>query len=152
VRLFWRQLFSNAASTGFLILIVVWALGSRALHAILKRLRGESDDRTRRSWDTDESRAKYKNEQVVKDIRYYAQQCGFDVLEQTVETKDGYLLKVFKVVCLKKKGKVHSDGREGFPVLIQHGLFQSCGSFITSEERSLAFWLAEHGCVLSIGI
>lgn len=26
-----------------------------------------------------------------------------------------------------------------------HGLFQSSGSFVTSEERSLAFWLARHG-------
>jgi lysosomal acid lipase/cholesteryl ester hydrolase len=33
----------------------------------------------------------------------------------------------------------------GFPVLILHGLFQSSGSFVTSEDRSLAFWLAKHG-------
>lgn len=26
-----------------------------------------------------------------------------------------------------------------------HGLFQSSGSFVTSEERSIAFWLARHG-------
>ena len=31
----------------------------------------------------------------------------------------------------------------GFPVLILHGLFQSSGSFVTSEDRSLAFWLAK---------
>jgi hypothetical protein len=29
--------------------------------------------------------------------------------------------------------------------LILHGLFQSSGSFITSEDRSLAFWLASQG-------
>ena len=28
------------------------------------------------------------------------------------------------------------------------GLFQSSGSFITSEERSLAFWLSEHGYLI----
>lgn len=33
----------------------------------------------------------------------------------------------------------------GFPVLILHGLFQSSGSFVTSEDRSLAFWLAKQG-------
>ena len=33
----------------------------------------------------------------------------------------------------------------GFPVLVLHGLFQSSGSFVTSEERSLAFWMARHG-------
>lgn len=145
VRLFFLQLFANAASAAFLLLIVVWALSSRGWDASLKWLRGQNLVRKRREWDTDEMRAKYKNEKVVKDIRYYARECGFDVIEQQVETKDGYLLKVFKVECLRKPGKIHSDGRRGFPVLIQHGLFQSCGSFITSEERSLAFWLAEHG-------
>lgn len=113
----------------------------------MRWLKGLKDERKRREWDTDERREKYKREKVVKDIQYYARQCGFDVIEQTVETKDGYLLRVFRVECRNKRPKVHSDGRKGFPVLIQHGLFQSCGSFITSEERSLAFWLAEHGCV-----
>lgn len=41
--------------------------------------------------------------------------------------------------------QIHSDGRGGFPVLILHGLFQSSGSFVTSEDRSLAFWLAREG-------
>lgn len=144
-KLFFLQLFANAASAAFLILIVIWALSARGLQASYRYLRGRSTPRHRRKWDTDEARAYRKTEKVVKDIRYYARRCGFDVIEQTVETKDGYLLKVFKVECLRKPPKVHSDGRKGFPVLIQHGLFQSCGSFITSEERSLAFWLAEHG-------
>ncbi|GAA6010034.1 hypothetical protein JCM11491_005838 [Sporobolomyces phaffii] len=144
-KLFFLQLFANAASAAFLILIIVWALASQGLNFVVRWMKGIGPDRTRRQWDTEEARAKYEREKCVKDIRYYARNCGFDVVEQEVETKDGYLLKVFKVVCLKKKMKVHSDGRGGFPVLIQHGLFQSCGSFITSEERSLAFWLAEHG-------
>ncbi|GAA5922259.1 hypothetical protein JCM1841_001385 [Sporobolomyces salmonicolor] len=144
-KLFFLQLFANAASAAFLLLIIVWALASQGLHSLVRWMKRISPDRARREWDTDEMRAKYENERVVKDIRYYARSCGFDVIEQTVETKDGYLLKMFKVVCLKKRMKIHTDGRGGFPVLIQHGLFQSCGSFITSEERSLAFWLAEHG-------
>lgn len=147
VRLFFLQLFSNSASAGFLILIVVWALSSRALVAAGKFVSGQRTDRSRRPWDTDEQKRKYESEKVVKDIQYYARNCGFDIEEQEVETKDGYLLKMFKVEVRGKKPKRHSDGRKGFPVLIQHGLFQSCGSFITSEERSLAFWLAEHGSV-----
>ncbi|GAA5892412.1 uncharacterized protein JCM6883_007347 [Sporobolomyces salmoneus] len=144
-KLFFLQLFANAASAAFLMLIIVWALASQGLNFVVRWMKGIRPDRTLREWDTEEARAKYEREKCVKDIRYYARNCGFDVVEQEVETKDGYLLKVFKVICLKKKMKIHSDGRGGFPVLIQHGLFQSCGSFITSEERSLAFWLAEHG-------
>ncbi|GAA5850285.1 hypothetical protein JCM9279_006513 [Rhodotorula babjevae] len=144
-KLFFLQLFANAASAGFLIFIIVWALSSRLVEATRRYVGGLNADRHRRAWDTDAARDTRRTERVTKDIRYYALRCGFDVVEQTVETKDGYLLKAFKVVCLKKDAKVHADGRKGFPVLIQHGLFQSCGSFITSEERSLAFWLAEHG-------
>jgi len=44
------------------------------------------------------------------------------------------------------------DGRGGFPVLLLHGLFQSSGSFVTSEDRSLAFWLArQHGYQVYLG-
>lgn len=144
-RLFWLQLFANLASAAFLALIVVWALASQALGWAVRAVKGENKAQERRAWDTDEKIAKDKREKVVKDIRYYAQTCGFDVFEEDIETKDGYMLKMFKVECLHKPSKLHDDGRRGFPVLIQHGLFQSCGSFITSEERSLAFWLAEHG-------
>jgi lysosomal acid lipase/cholesteryl ester hydrolase len=42
-------------------------------------------------------------------------------------------------------------GKGPFPVLILHGLFQSSGSFITSEERSLAFWLSERGYQVFLG-
>jgi len=47
----------------------------------------------------------------------------------------------------------HPDetGKGPFPVLILHGLFQSSGSFITSEERSLAFWLSERGYQVILG-
>jgi len=50
---------------------------------------------------------------------------------------------VHKVIDPKQQ--MRPDGRGGFPVLILHGLFQSSGSFVTSEDRSLAFWLARHG-------
>ncbi|KAK4057824.1 hypothetical protein OIO90_001043 [Microbotryomycetes sp. JL221] len=145
IKLFFLQLFANIASSSFLLLIVIWALTARLFQAIVRQWKGIHEPRERRPWQTEEYEQRYRNEKVVKDIQYYANECGFDVIEQTVETKDGYLLKMFKVECLKKTPKIHCDGRGGFPVLIQHGLFQSCGSFITSEERSLAFWLAEHG-------
>ena len=144
-KLFWLQLFANLASAAFLALIVNWALASQSLNWAIRAVKGENREQERRKWDTDEKVAKDNREKVVKDIRYYAQTCGFDVYEEDIETKDGYMLKMFKVECLHKPSKLHEDGRRGFPVLIQHGLFQSCGSFITSEERSLAFWLAEHG-------
>ncbi|KAG8785552.1 hypothetical protein FRC16_001927, partial [Serendipita sp. 398] len=74
---------------------------------------------------------------------YYARQCGYDIKDEEVETQDGYFLRMHRVI--NPRHVPGPDGRGGFPVLILHGLFQSSGSFITSEERSLAFWLSEHG-------
>lgn len=142
IKLFYTQLVANLISAGFLILIVVWALASRSLGYILARLHGQVQVRHPRPWDEPE---KWKNEKLVRDVKYYARSCGYDIVDQEVITQDGYKLRVHKVVVPSQQGRFHSDGRGGFPVLIQHGLFQSSGSFVTSEERSLAFWLAEHG-------
>ena len=136
------QIIANLISTSFLLLIVLWALASRALRYISLTVRGKHKSRLPRLWDKPE---RWQNEKLVKDVKYYARSCGYDIEDQTVVTKDGYELRVHKVIVPSQRGKVGSDGRGGFPVIIQHGLFQSSGSFVTSEERSLAFWLAEKG-------
>lgn len=152
VRLFWLQLGSTLISTCFLIFIVLWALSDRFLRAYVSLLvsvllfpfRGFKLKKVDYEW---EDPKKWRGERVTREARYYAQQAGYDLVEQDVETKDGYILRVLKVIVPHKPEIHRKDGKGGFPVLIQHGLFQSAGSFITSEERSLAFWLAEHGCV-----
>ncbi|GAA98014.1 uncharacterized protein L969DRAFT_59842 [Mixia osmundae IAM 14324] len=144
VKLLFTQTIANLISTGFLIFIVTWALTSRFIGALptLLTLGLFREKRDTRIWDDPK---KWQTEDVVKDIGYYARNCGYDIEDQVVVTKDGYLLRVHRVIVPHRKDKLHSDGRGGFPVIIQHGLFQSAGSFVTSEERSLAFWLAEHG-------
>lgn len=142
IKLFWTQLVANLVSTGFLLLIVVWALLARSIGYVISRLAGNSRPRKHRAWDNPQRWAK---EELVKDVKYYARSCGYDIEDQEVITQDGYKLRVHRVIVPSQRGKRHSDGRGGFPVIIQHGLFQTSGSFVTSEERSLAFWLAEHG-------
>ncbi|WAR62874.1 hypothetical protein PtB15_15B462 [Puccinia triticina] len=159
LRLFALQLGSHIVSNAILVLIVIYALLKRlatklfnALASLLNSLcspnhyqQKKHHQRSRklsRSWDRPE---KFKNEKITKDFHYYAQQAGFEIVEQTVETLDGYFLQVWKIVKPGQERFTLKDGLGGYPVLIQHGLFQSSGSFITSEERSLAFWLAEHG-------
>ncbi len=95
-----------------------------------------------KEWDDPK---RWSKEKLVKDVRYYATSCGFEIVNETVETQDGYYLRMNRIIDPQTTHKKHSDGRGGFPVLIMHGLFQSSGSFVTSEERSLAFWLARHG-------
>jgi lysosomal acid lipase/cholesteryl ester hydrolase len=142
LRLLLSQTWTNALSAFFLLVIVIWALSSRALDAFPRVLfpwKRRKD--YKRHWDHPE---RYK-ERLVKDPSHYAEACGYRIVHQTVETEDGYLLRVHKVEVPGRENALKADGRKGWPVIIQHGLFQTSGSFVTSEERSLAFWLAEHG-------
>jgi hypothetical protein len=142
IKLFWTQLFANLVSTGFLLLIVAWALAARGLGYLLSRLAGKTRQTPYRPWDNP---SRWEKEELVKDVKYYARSCGYDIEDQEIVTQDGYKLRVHRVIVPSQRGKRHTDGRRGFPVIIQHGLFQTSGSFVTSEERSLAFWLAENG-------
>ncbi|SPO31466.1 related to YEH1 - steryl ester hydrolase [Ustilago trichophora] len=139
-RLFVTQTTANVLSSFFLLLVIVWALSVRLLAAIPKFFAPTIKDQ--KEWDDPK---RWNKEKLVKDVRYYAASCGFEIINETVETQDGYYLRMNRIIDPQTTHKKHSDGRGGFPVLIMHGLFQSSGSFVTSEERSLAFWLARHG-------
>lgn len=139
-RLVVTQTTANVLSSFFLVLVVVWALSVRLLAAVPKFFAPSVAEQ--KQWDDPK---RWRNEKLVKDVRYYAAQCGFEIRNETVETQDGYFLRMNRIIDPQTTHVKHSDGRGGFPVLIMHGLFQSSGSFVTSEERSLAFWLARHG-------
>lgn len=141
LRLQYSQLVANALSSAFLIVIVIWALAVRMLAAIPQIIAAGPAEEPRH-WDDP---GEWKKEKLVKHVGYYAKTCGFEIKDETCETQDGYYLRVHRIVDPERASKRHTDGRGGYPVLIMHGLFQSSGSFVTSEERSLAFWLARHG-------
>jgi lysosomal acid lipase/cholesteryl ester hydrolase len=141
VRLQFSQLLAIALSSIFLLGVVFWALTVRLLAAIPKIL-WSHHTKEERQWDDAQ---RWSKEKLVKDVRYYAETCGFKIINETCETEDGYYLRVNRVIDPTREHEKHSDGRGGFPVLIMHGLFQSSGSFVTSEERSLPFWLARQG-------
>ena len=128
------QIFSNLFSSIALILVVIYALLSRFIKFLLSPSKQQLPKI--RDWD---DHSKYKDELITPDVKYYANQSGFDIVDQIITTDDGYHLLVNKVINPKPK----FDNL--YPILILHGLFQSSGSFITSEERSLAFWLADNG-------
>jgi len=140
IKLFFMQTVSLVISTFFLSGVVIWAVSVESYTQIPRLLKGKTKQRTF-PWDD----AKYwkTNDKTSRNPRDYAKAIGMDIEDQTVETEDGYYLKVHRVI--DPDARKHSDGKGGFPVLILHGLFQSSGSFITSEERSLAFWLAKQG-------
>ncbi|EIW73046.1 hypothetical protein TREMEDRAFT_42161 [Tremella mesenterica DSM 1558] len=134
------QTMSVLMSTFFLAFVVGWAVAAEVAKAFPKWV--WPDKPKHFPWD-DEKYWRKEGRKVSKDPRDYARQVGMDIEHQTVETEDGYYLRMHKVI--DPDAQPHSDGRGGFPVLVLHGLFQSSGSFVTSEDRSLAFWLARQG-------
>lgn len=172
INLFINQAISVILSTFFLACIVIWALSAELARGFPKSV---WRDRPRSfPWD-DDRYWKKEGKKVSKDPSDYASQVGMEIEHQTVETEDGYFLNCVFFHCspattdesrLHKvidphatprpdgRGKLsissarprdHSPCSGGFPVLVLHGLFQSSGSFVTSEDRSLAFWLAKNG-------
>ncbi|GJJ07797.1 hypothetical protein Clacol_002002 [Clathrus columnatus] len=132
------QTFATIISSTFLICVTFWATAVHFYRRIPAWLRPVEPRRF--EWDNPQLA---KTEKVVKQVYAYAQAVNFEIIDEQVETADGYFLRVHRIVNPRHKPSQHGKG--GFPVLILHGLFQSSGSFITSEERSLAFWLSEQG-------
>ncbi|KAL5508596.1 hypothetical protein ACEPAH_6215 [Sanghuangporus vaninii] len=137
--LFTSQVISGVISSIFLISVVAWALLADLSARLPRYLRPVEPASF--PWDS----PRYLKEKCTKDVRYYAQHAGegYDIVDEEVETEDGFHLRVHRVVNPRQKPQ--ANGKGGYPVLILHGLFQSSGAFITSEERSLAFWLSEYG-------
>lgn len=72
---------------------------------------------------------------------------GYEGEAHEVETEDGYLLKVHRVLP-----KVTLTSTSKFPVLLQHGLFSTASDYlITGPNIALAFLLADYGYDVWLG-
>jgi hypothetical protein len=87
--LWWNKLSSFVISSSFLILVVLYASCVRIAAVIPKMFKGSKPHVY--AWD--EHAKQREREKVVKDIGYYARQCGYDIQDETVETQDGYFLR-----------------------------------------------------------
>lgn len=88
VALFAIQCISIPISGLFLVVVVAWAILADVSGRLPKQLRPVKPATF--PWD---DREKWKSEKCVKDVRYYAQQVGFDIINEEVETDDGFLLR-----------------------------------------------------------
>lgn len=140
-----NQCLAVLLSSGLLIGIVIIGLLSRIITYIPRAL--SRPPRPKPIWDHAQL---WSKEKLTKDPKYYARNCGFDIIDEQVETQDGYFLRMHRIVPLSPDPKLSHIG-QGYPILIMHGLFQSSGSFITSEERSIAFWFAQRGYQVYLG-
>jgi len=78
-------------------------------------------------------------ERASSDVAYYARRYGYACERHRAVTKDGFVLELFRIT----RADVPARRRA---VVLQHGLFMSPGIFVTNEEESLAFVLADLGC------
>jgi lysosomal acid lipase/cholesteryl ester hydrolase len=85
---FLDQTFAVLVSSFFLILVVCWATLLRIASALPRFLR-PTKKTAAFPWDTYD----FKNEKVTKEVAYYARQVGFDIVDETAETEDGFYLK-----------------------------------------------------------
>lgn len=132
-----RQAWATLLSSIFLILVVIWALiarmverfaGSWDLAGILGMIPPPTPTHSRSASPSPDSRPikgesqshpweepeRWKDEKLVKDVRYYARTCGFEIINETVTTADGYHLLVNRVVDPTRVHVRHADGKGMF--------------------------------------
>jgi len=87
VQLFFEQIVSFFLSTFFLVLVVLWALLVH-LYQQLRRLLRPTPSKVF-DWDKPE----YAKEKVVREVQPYATAVGFEIIDEQVETADGFYLR-----------------------------------------------------------
>lgn len=102
------QLIANTLSSTFLIFVVIWALSVRLLAQVPKLLAFSFSSAARKDWDDPD---RWSSEKLVKDVRYYAETCGYQIHNETVETKDGYFLRMHRVICPETERNTAHNGK-----------------------------------------
>jgi len=92
ISLIFGQALSFIFSSLCLFLVVGWAL----LASIPALIRGFRREREVFEWD---NHAKYRKEKNTHDVTYYAREAGFDIVNEEVETEDGFLLRSISSHC-----------------------------------------------------
>ena len=108
--LFFDQAISFLISSFFLSIVVLWACLVHIFNIILNSLRASPSKVFH--WD----QAPETPEKVTKEVAYYARAVGFDIQDETVETEDGFYLRMHKVI--NPRASLRSDGRGRSPLFI----------------------------------
>jgi hypothetical protein len=75
-------------SSTFLVVVVAWAILLSLPRTVIGYFRGRKEETY--AWDDPD---KWHHEQPTTDPRYYAQQVGLDIVESTIQTEDGFLIR-----------------------------------------------------------
>ncbi|EGV60248.1 alpha/beta-hydrolase [Yamadazyma tenuis ATCC 10573] len=81
-------------------------------------------------------------------LRSYVLAIGLELKEYQVQTKDGYILPLHRLIDPKQTDDQRAQME---PILCQHGLLSSSGSFLTPGNRSLPVFLLRQGFDVWLG-
>lgn len=84
---------------------------------------------------------------LVPNLDYYYSQYNIEIERYRVETKDGFIL---DLLYMKHNEPGMKDVKR-YPVLMIHGLLQSCGAFASTGRASLAYFMHQAGFDVWLG-
>lgn len=88
-----------------------------------------------------------KSVEKKDDFREFVMKSGYESEAHEVETEDGYLLTVHRILAKPQKRKFYKN-----PVFLMHGFVATSGDFIvTGKENALGFLLADNGYDVWLG-
>lgn len=134
----------TSATVSFLFVLVVFC--SAVLHHI--RALFKDNKHLNEKQTIHECYPDIENMKLSSDIRYYALQMGLDLQEYKITTKDGYILILHRLIDPKHSEEQREQMK---PVLFQHGLLSSSGSFISPGLRSMPVFLLNEGFDVWLG-
>lgn len=85
---------------------------------------------------------------ITTELRYFAKELGLDLLEYRLTTQDGYILTLQRLINPNHSEPQRNDMP---PVLLQHGLLSSSGSYLSPGLRSIAVQLLNNGFDVWLG-
>jgi lysosomal acid lipase/cholesteryl ester hydrolase len=106
-RLFLNQAISFAVSSFFLCIVVTWACLVSIRNSLLRTLRPPISQTKKYDWD----KRPEAPEKVTKGVAYYARAIGLDIRDETIETEDGFYLRLHRVINPNALAQNNDRGR-----------------------------------------
>lgn len=82
---------------------------------------------------------------LVPDLTFYYAQYNVDIQKYRITTADGFVLDLWRLVSRD------APTNSRYPLLLLHGLLQSCGAFASTGQKSLAYYLLVAGFDVWLG-
>lgn len=80
---------------------------------------------------------------IDKNTQEMAEAHGYPCENYTVTTKDGYILRLFRILGHRNEPLEEAKRHRRQPVILQHGLLDSSDLYVLNEDPALAYMLAD---------